>query len=371
MRLTELHAQHVRSISDARLTLGREFTLITGPNGAGKTNLLEAVHLVATLRPLTTTNAGDVVSRGEKSLTVDGRLEGGVLPLPVRVVVEGGRRRAWVGDKPLRDASAYLGTLATVAFTPDDLQLIKAGPGQRRSFISRAAAELWPAAREELQRYDRCLRQRAAALRRGAAPAVLDALEGPLLSSACAVWRRRERALESVLPHASRWLFQLLGGRVMEVTLQPGLPGAGTFATDGDDARAAALRDALAASLDEDRRRASTSHGPHHDELAVNIDGHDARKYASQGQQRCAALAMTLGVVESVQEARARPPLVLLDDVSSELDEHRRVALFDALAQARCQVVGTATHRELMPLPKGLDAEVFHYTADGGTFTRA
>lgn len=371
MRVVSLVAERVRSISRASVTLADGFTLVTGPNGAGKTNLLEALHLLVALRPLTTTSPAEVVQHGAADCVVEGVLGGGVLPLGVRVVLQGARRRAWVAGKPLREPEAYLGALATVAFTPDDMQLVKAGPSGRRAFLGRASVELWPATRDELRRLERTLRQRAAALKRGAAPAVLEAIDGPFTAAALATWRRRERALAALAPHAVRWLAHLLDGRVLGLRLRAGIPDADGFPALDDPGRAAALAAGLAASLDEDRRRASTSFGPHHDEIELRVDGTDARRFASQGQQRCVALALTLAVVDAVAEARATPPLVLLDDVSSELDPVRRGALFDALARARCQVVATATHAELLPVPAGYLGGIQRYTAAGGTFTAA
>jgi DNA replication and repair protein RecF len=135
-----------------------------------------------------------------------------------------------------------------------------------------------------------------------------------------------------------------------------------------DAGRAAALRASLAEALEQDGQRATTSFGPHHDELELSIDGKDARRFASQGQQRCLALALTLGVVDAVHHARGRPPLVLLDDVSSELDEHRRRALFGALARAGCQVMATATDLSLLPVPPVPGLYVTHLKAHGGVF---
>jgi DNA replication and repair protein RecF len=364
VRLAWLDVQDVRSITAAHVDLAPGFTLVTGPNGSGKTNLLEAVHLAATLRPLTTATPGEVVRHGATMATVEAGLEGQVLPLQVRVVVHGNRRRAYVGGKPLRDAGAYLGTLATVAFTPDDLRLVKSGPDGRRDFLCRAAVELWPAARDELRRLERALRQRNAGLRAGASASFLAALQEPFTRAAAAVWSRRARTVATVLPHASRWLAQLLDGRTLEATLGHGLPQPPL----GDPAEALAA--ALPATLDEDRRRGTTSCGPHHDDLDLAVDGLQARRFLSQGQQRCVALALTLGVVDAVHQARGTPPLCLLDDVSSELDQTRRLALFRALGEARCQVVATATDPALLPVPPPWDAGVARYQAHGGTFTR-
>jgi len=370
MRISTLSVRDIRSIVAADITLARHFTFITGPNGAGKTNLLEGVHLLATLRPLTTSVPQELVRHGSALASVEGVLDGGVLPLGVRVAVERGRRRAFVGGKPLRDADAYLGTVPTVAFTPDDMRLVKEGPGARRGFVARCSVELWPAARDELKRLDRSLKQRAAALKRNAAGPVLQALEAPLIQAAVQVWRRRERTVDAVRPHAQRWLAGLLGGKSLGMTLVPGvdertLP---IFAELDDAHRATTLEAMLERSIDEDRRRATTSFGPHHDEIELTLDGTDARKFASQGQQRCVSLALTLGVVDAVHQARATAPLVLLDDVSSELDEGRRTALFAALADAGCQVVATGTDVGLMPLPAGFQGEVRHYGAHAGTF---
>lgn len=369
MRLGSLWVQDLRSVAHAQLPLAQDFTLVTGGNGQGKTNLLEAVHLCATLRPMTTSTPQELVRWNTPRAVVQGQLVGGVLPLAVRVVVEGSRRRAWVGGKPLRDAEGYTGTLPTVSFTPDDLGLVKQGPAARRQFFGRAAAELWPAARDEARRLDRCLRQRAAALRRGAAQDVLDALEQPLVQACINTWRRRAQALAIVQPYAAGWATRLLGGAVLQTRLRPGLPD-GADGLDGSDADLdQALRQALAASLEEDRRRCTTSAGPHHDEVELLLDGVDARRFASQGQQRCVALALTLAVVDAVHHARAIPPLVLLDDVSSELDADRRSALFLALADGGCQVVATATDPSLLPLPPGFTGELAHYRAQGGKFS--
>jgi DNA replication and repair protein RecF len=371
VRLTQVRVENVRSIVAADVPLAGDFTFITGPNGAGKTNLLEAIHLCATLRPLTTTTPKELVRRGSERAAVDGVLEGGVLPLDVRVVVQRGRRHAWVAGKPLVDADAYLGTLPTVSFTPDDLGLVKSGPAERRAFFGRAAAELWPGARDETRRLERVLRQRAAALRRGASNDIVQALDGPLVAASIRVWRRRQALLSDVLPYATGWLSHLLAGHTLDVHLVPGLPGTTELATIPDDALADRLHQALATSLDQDRRRGQTAVGPHHDEFDVRLDSAEARRFASQGQQRCCALALTLGVVDAVHQARGRPPLVLLDDVSSELDGHRREALFGALALSNCQVVATATDVSLLPVPAGFGGLVRHHAARDGTFADA
>lgn len=369
-----LKATAVRSIQEATVELGPRFTLVTGPNGAGKTNLLEAVHLAATLRPLTTSTPAEVVRSGSERASVEARITGSVLPLDVRVVIQGGRRRAFVAGKPLTDPSAYLGTLATVSFTPDDMRLVKAGPEGRRHFLSRAAVELWPAAREELRRLERALRQRNAALRRGVSNDVLRAMEEPLIRSAVAVWRRRERAVQVVVPHARRWVANLLDGRCLGMAFQPSVPNptVADFLGMDDEARVQVFSKVLQDSTEEDRRKGATTYGPHHDDVELAVDDLAARRFLSQGQQRCVALALTLGVVDAVREARARPPLCLLDDVSSELDENRRAALFTALGEAGSQVVATATDPSLLPVPQEARAEgdLVHYEAQNGTFVR-
>src|SRR3989440_2781486 len=363
--LLDVSTRSFRNLSEARIELGRRTTVLFGPNGQGKTNFLEACHLLCTLRPLRAQKLAELVRIGsEQSALVRGRFElsGGVREVEVEVGREG--RSARVDGKTVRDPDELFGGLATVAFTPDDLAVVKGGPEGRRKLLDRAAQNRHPSHLADSRDYLRALRARNELLRQDAPPDLLASFDEPLARLGANVRRRREEVLEEIRPHAQQAFAEVARGEApLELVYlaagrdSDGLAGAGAALADR-------LLGALRRRLPRDRERGYTSVGPHADDLGLSLGERAARLYASQGQSRAIVLAFKIGEIENLKSVQGRAPLLLLDDVSSELDPARNAFLMAYLAALDGQVVLTTTDPK--PVAKSAFREAVFQRVEGG-----
>jgi DNA replication and repair protein RecF len=324
--------------------------LATGPNGAGKTNLLEALHVATQgFSPRTRTDRelvrfGDAASR----IAVRGRRAG--VPLGVEVTVEpGSPKHATLNGAPLRPVERLRSELATLVFTPDRLGIVKGAPAARRAYFDRALGRLVPARAQLAADYGAAIAQRNASLRR---------ISAGLSSSA---------SLEPWTLQVAELGAQLVGARLEALALlePPFATHATAFELDGAELRY--LGEAPSAA-DLDRRlprdidRGVTSLGPHLHDIEISARGRDLRSFGSQGEQRLAVLALLLAEAELIAGRRGSPPLLLLDDVLSELDPARRRTLAARVAGAG-QTLITATDPAMLPAAPAQLVEVRPGTA--------
>jgi DNA replication and repair protein RecF len=347
--LLDVSTRDFRNLEQQRVSLAPHTTVLFGENGQGKTNFLEACYLVSTLRPLRAQKLAELVKLGsEGPARVSGRFE---LPGGVREVeVEAGRegRSARVDGKPVRDADELFGGLATVAFTPDDLAVVKGGPEGRRRLLDRAVQNRHPAHLGDAREYLKALRSRNQLLRQQADAALLEAFDAPLARLGARLRTRREEVLEEIRPHAER-AFAQVARAPLPLTLS--YLAAGRESDDlagGGPSLEERLTEALHRRLPRDRERGYTSVGPHADDLGLALGDRAARLYASQGQSRAVVLAFKIGEIENLRVVQGRAPLLLLDDVSSELDPARNAFLMSYLASLQGQLVLTTTDPELV-----------------------
>jgi DNA replication and repair protein RecF len=305
--------------------------LAVGPNGAGKTNLLEALHVGTQGFSPRTRSDGELIRFGETAARI--RLDGrrGDVPLQTSVVLSATEgKRAELNGARLRAAEQLRGESATLVFTPDRLAIVKAGPAGRRAYFDRSLGRQTPARAGLPADYAAALAQRNAALKLGDRATV-------------APWTAQLVALGTALVAARTGLLDLLGQPFAEVAGELGLQGA-KLAYEGDPPTAAALE----ARLERDLERGSTGLGPHlHDVSIVSAD-RDLRSFGSQGEQRVAVLALLLAEAALLAGLRDEPPLLLLDDVLSELDPDRRRVLVEQVA-SRGQTLITATTADALP----------------------
>ena len=366
MLLLEVKARDFRNLVEQSVTLARHTTVLFGANGQGKTNFLEACYLLCSLRPLRARKLAELVRIGsERSALVAGKFD---LPSGVREVeVEIGRegRTARVDGKPVRDPDELFGGLATVAFTPDDLAVVKGGPEGRRRLLDRAVQNRHPAHLADARDYQRALRSRNEILRQGADPALLASFDEPLARLGARLRTRREEILEEIQPGAQSAFAEIARGEppLLATYLAAGRD-SDDLAGGGGASLETRLLEALRRRLPRDRERGYTSVGPHADDLGLSLGERAARLYASQGQSRAVVLALKIGEIENLRRAQGRPPLLLLDDVSSELDPERNAWLMQYLAALEGQVVLTTTDLKLVA--KSAVKEALFQRAAGG-----
>jgi DNA replication and repair protein RecF len=310
--------------------------LVTGPNGAGKTNLLEALHVGSQgFSPRTRVDAR-LVRFGAATARVTLAGSEGESPVETQVDVRSGKaKEVRLNGAVLTSGEELRLRLSALAFTPDRLAVVKGGPLVRRAYFDRMLGRLYPARAHLPGEFGRAVAQRNAALRRvRAGESSRDALEPWTLAVAelGAEVDRRRGELVRVLAPGFRERAELLG--LAEATLayeEKGL-----------------TVEELNARLDRDVDRGTTGAGPHLQDVRVSSGERDLRSYGSQGEQRTAVLALVVAEADVLAEQRRTPPLLLLDDVFSELDERRRLALVGGLPPG-AQTVVTATERHVYP----------------------
>jgi DNA replication and repair protein RecF len=309
---------------------------VTGPNGAGKTNLLESLHVgTQGFSPRTRADV-QLVRFGREAARVALRGDRAGVPVELEVTLAlGAGKRASLNGARLRAAEQLRAEVTTLVFTPDRLVVVKGGPAARRAYFDRVLGRLSPARAALSAEYGAAVGQRNAALRRVA--------QGFSSRDALAPWNEQVRALGE----------QLVDGRRETVAaLQPHFrERAGELGLDEAElgyAGRAPSADELEAATERDLERGTTSLGPHLDDVVVAAGGRDLRAFGSQGEQRLAVLALLLAEAELLAERRGAWPLLLLDDVLSELDPERRRILSDRL-RACGQALVTSASRNALP----------------------
>jgi DNA replication and repair protein RecF len=359
LKIAALHFAGVRNLATATLEPAPRFNVFVGDNGQGKTNLLETVYVAATLRSFRTAKLAELIAHGGETAEVKARVVRGGVTRVYEVAIEAHARRVRLDGKAVRPVARYFGEFNVVLFAPEDLQVPRGAPADRRRFLDRAVFNRWPEHLGVVADYDKTLRSRNAILRavaegkqsaRGAAD-LLGVYDQQLAALGARVVANRRAFLDEMRPDVQA-AFAAITRTGFAVDVQYG-DGPGT---------ADALREAFAATRARDLARGSTSAGPHRDDLRFVFAGHDAGAIASQGQLRALVLAWKTAELERLARVHGEPPILLLDDVSSELDPQRNQYLFEYLEGRPGQCFITTTHAGFVPLR---DNRVDHQVASG------
>ena len=352
MRLGWLELTDFRSYHHLRLEPDPSMNIFVGSNGAGKSNLLEAVSYLARLRSfrkapdtaLIAVEADSAVVRGEFKTDATSALVEVELP---RV----GRRRVQLnGKRPKRNADLLI-QVRMVVFLPDDLNLVKGPPSGRRDYLDDLAAQLWPIAAGEQADYDKALKQRNALLRNeghAADAAALDVWDEQIATVGAAIIARRVGLVESLSPMLKASYAEISAGPAeVAWSYEAKVLGPITAGHMPHDA-AERLLEGLAQRRRLDMDRKVTTVGPHRDEPSLTLGVGDSRTLASQGEQRSLALALRLSAFDLITDQTGEVPLLLLDDVFSELDHGRTAGVVARLPNA--QVFITTARPEDVPV---------------------
>jgi DNA replication and repair protein RecF len=367
MRLEQLQIENFRRIDRLDIGLPPGRVLIEGDNAGGKTTLLEAIYYLVTGRSFRTRYDNDCVPWGAPPGTlalVRGkarRANGDSCRLGV--TLGAGIKSVRIDGNPLQRLANLWGRLQAVLFTPDDLQLVKGGPGERRQYLDVALSQMDPRYIFHLQRYLQAMRQRNALLKRQdlGGHALLENIapwDDQLAENGAPVVKARFEFVAALEPRAAQLHQKIVEGAPdsgrpetlrLEYQNSPRVP----LPADIDRIRVGLLQ-ALGGSLEDDRKRGQTGVGPHRDDMTVLLGDKPARDFGSQGQIRSATLALILAEIDEMENRSGEPPLVLLDDLASELDPVRKRNVL-SLLKPHWQSFLTTTRQDDFPDPGAFD----------------
>jgi DNA replication and repair protein RecF len=361
MKLLSLSYQRFRNLEPTTFEPSAHATIAVGENGQGKTNLLEGLYLLATLKPLRANRLSELIRFGESNAKVTGRFLIAGAEREISVEIIPGGRTAFVDGKRAPSLDSYFGGVSVVAFTPDDLSVVKGGPDGRRAFLDRSVFNVQPAFLDESREYTRALKSRNKLLKDRAPMSHLQAWDATLAKLGARLWVRRRTLMEKLVERA-RTAFQRIGRSPLDAqwNYEPAHLGTGlVFATASENELAERMLSQLDVRLTRDVERGFTSVGPHADDLDITLGEKAARSFASQGQCRALVLAWKVAEIENLQEQNGFLPLLLLDDVSSELDPERNSFLMGYLADSGAQTLLTTTDAALVQRAAGADTKWF------------
>lgn len=350
-------------------------TILVGPNAVGKTSVVEAVQMMTALRSFRTNQYAQMIRCGAASASVDALVAGGGRLLELSLRLKDGKRTYGLNGKSKR-VQDLKGVLPAVSFSPDDLNLVKGSNSNRRDAVDALGSQLSKNFYSVKSDYAKLVRQRNRALKDGVPDAYIDSIDDVLVLVASQLMAHRLHILRKMTPAFAGYYHDIAaGGESLCATYIPSWDesddccgcACGIRMEDGFDKSAAA--DMLAAALKrrraEERARGKTVVGPHADKLTFLLDGRDALHYSSQGQQRSIVLAFKLAEAAVITETLGQKPILLLDDVLSELDELRRRYFLQFISDD-LQTFITTTNAECLSPEVRAKANMIHLDAREG-----
>lgn len=337
MLIERLALENWRSARREEVAFAPGLTLLTGENAQGKTNLLEAVYFLASGHSHRTSRDRELIAFGATTARLVAEIRRASGSFQLQVVVRESRTERQRNGKAFRRGQDPLGDFRAVLFAPEDLIALKGAPAERRRLLDQDLGQASAAYRSAWTRYSQVLRQRNALLRSAERPPreLMAPWDAAWADAALALRDLRSRAVSAVEPIFRRESQEIAGAEPCTLAYEPSL--------QAED-HASAI-DEIRAKGHEEMRRRTTLLGPHRDDLRIEIAGRDLRLFGSQGEQRTALVAFKLAVTELLSSLPGGSPVLLLDDVLSELDKDRRRRLLEG--SGRTQTVVTTTEPEL------------------------
>jgi len=337
--VSQIRVYNFRNLVDQSVDLSSGPIYITGLNGNGKTNFVEAMYLLSGSRSFRTNSWGELHRWGADSCSVFGVINSSSGSEELGVSLAPGKREAYLNGDPLSSITELLGRLVIVAFSPADLAVVKGAPAGRRRFIDRHMVDLQPGFLKTLMGYQRALASKSVLLKKGYVDyQQLSPWNSMLVEYAGKIVDNRLKFLESLSKKADK-VHRLYASTDGELKLE----------LESDMIRADGVVDLdfMAQQFERAAQREIAQRSPvvgvQRDDVKITLGGIDSRAYASQGQTRSVVLSVKLGVIELLDEAKGESPVVLLDDVDSELDQARSERLFGALLERDRQLIVTGT----------------------------
>jgi len=363
MLLNNLFIAGFRNIETMRFKPGKYFNVIYGRNGQGKTNLLEALYLLGSPRSFRNARLQDFIGHGQQKAQIQGEIESSGMRTSIKLVLENAGRRVELDGKAIQRASDLYGVVNTVVFSPDDTGMVKLGPESRRRFLDRATYTCDVGYLQYWHGYHRILKQRNQLLKNNDKSG-LDTWTEQLAETGAEVIVRRQQFVTRLSGMLQRYYGIISGeGEIPRITYAP----EGIQETEQKQIRGELLR-LFERHQQSDIRYGTTTAGPHRDDLTFQLNDRPLKSCGSAGQQKSFVLALKMAELNTVHETFGEPPLLLLDDVSSELDAVRNRNFITFLTDMDIQVFITTTERSPALLEAATHYAVFHMEDGNLTF---
>ena len=338
--VTRISFSGYRNLDGVVLEPSPGVTVLVGPNAVGKTNTVEALQYLTAGQSFRRPSPAELVAPGAREAHVSARLEGDGRVVDVELIAAEGSRKFLRNGKPCRSQDLP-GTLLSILFCPDDLSLVKGSASMRRGELDSFGAQANVGYRKVLSAYTRSVEQRNRLLKDGCDPVLLDAWDESVALVGATLLHHRLNLFTRLSSLVGEVYADVASGEALACRYVPSVAGA-EAGMGRDQLRDLMLR-RMEESRDDDLRRGQTLVGPHRDDISFEIEGRDARAFGSQEQQRTVALAWKMAEVRLCEDLLGERPLLLLDDVMSELDENRR-ACVTKFVEGGIQTVITTTN---------------------------
>lgn len=338
MILETLKLRSYRNLGSIDLTLNNHFNVIYGENAQGKTNLLEAIYLLGHLKSFRGARGQDLIKHTAETAFISAMVNKSNVAHKLEIGLQKAGRNPRVDGKTVNKLSEFLGYLRSVLFTPEELASIKGFPAGRRALLDRAILQTEPVYLDRVQEYDRILRQRNQLLKKQAAGSELAPWTEALVRSGSRIRYDRQLYLTRFKPLLSQVYREITGGTESAAVNY-------SLAAEKLDELTDHMKAAFERLAMREKKLGITLAGPHRDDLDFQVDGRSLRAFGSQGQQRSFLLAFKAAQVMDLEEKFREPPVLLLDDLASELDSKRQEGFFNFLINRRGQVFLTSAQQ--------------------------
>lgn len=361
MKVTSLSLRNFRNYESVDLETNHRVNVFIGPNAQGKTNLLEAIYMIALTKSHRTSKDKETIRWNEEFALISAQTEKKYGDVSLQLTISNRGKKARINGLEMRKLSEYIGSLNVVLFAPEDLEIVKGSPGVRRRFLDMEIGQIQPSYLYSLSQYHKVLSQRNHFLKTGD---VLKSSNAPLME----VWNEQlaqygakimigRQQFIAKLRNWAQWIHNSItdGAEQLDIDYLPSVE-----MDDEPDETYLFERFMvkLSQAKEQEMRRGATVVGPHRDDLAFRINGKDALSFGSQGQQRTTALSLKLAEIELIKEETGEYPVLLLDDVLSELDRDRQTHLIETF-RSKVQTFITTTGAEGLRMEELGDVQLF------------
>lgn len=340
MILNEIKLTDFRNYDSLSLAFHPKLNIFIGHNAQGKTNLLEAIYFLSLAKSHRTSKDKELIQFGAEEAYINGSITTTRSKLPLSIGIAKGGKRAKVNHLEVRKLSEYIGHMNTVLFAPEDLNIVKGSPQVRRKFINMECGQISKLYLSHLSDYNKVLAQKNQYLKsRNVDQTMIEVLNDQLAHHASLIILKREQFISTIERHASKIHADISNGKeILKVVYNPNIK----YKSNNSETLTAEISALLAENLNKEIERGTSLIGPHRDDIGFTINDFDVQTYGSQGQQRSTALSVKLAELELIREEVGEYPVLLLDDVLSELDEVRQAHLLTSIRN-RVQTFVTTT----------------------------